>query len=79
MALAYFSNLTELELVGGSFYHHKVAEMLEIKGFQLKSLTLTSMKEIDYKGLLNLLSIKGLYTVVLFETCKRPMPNYFSI
>jgi hypothetical protein len=57
VALAYFGNLTELELVGGSFYRHKVAEMLEIKGFRLKSLTLTSMKEIDYKGLFDLLKI----------------------
>ena len=57
VALAYFDNLTELELVGGSFYHHKVAEMLEIKSFRLKSLTLTSMKEIDYNGLFNLLKI----------------------
>ena len=52
MALAHFNNLTELELCGGAFYDHKVPEMLETKGFRLKSLTLTSMKQIDYKGLL---------------------------
>ena len=51
VALAHFDNLTELELCGGSFYDHKVTEMLENKGFRLKSLTLTSMKQIDYKGL----------------------------
>ena len=50
VALSHFSNLTELELFGGSFYLHKVPELLEVKGFRLKSLTLTSMKQIDYKG-----------------------------
>ena len=50
LALAHFSNLTELELFGGSFYDHKITELLETKGFHLRTLTLTSVKQIDYKG-----------------------------
>ena len=54
LALAHFSNLTELELFGGSFYDHKITELLETKGFRLRTLTLTSVKQIDYKGWLKM-------------------------
>ena len=50
-ALDTFSNLTELELFGGGFYDHKIAQFLQTKGFQLRSLTFMSVKQIDYRGM----------------------------
>ena len=49
-ALDTFSNLTELELFGGCFYDHKIVQFLETKGFQLRSLSFMSVKQIDYRG-----------------------------
>ena len=65
MALAHFSNLTELELFGGCFYDHKIVEVLETKGFRLRSLTLTSVKQIDYRGLLQNINSKNHAVLIL--------------
>lgn len=51
LVLASFEYLTELDLYGGSFYTHKVQELLTLRGFHLRRLNLIAMSQVDYGAL----------------------------